>query len=143
MMEDLRVIHLKRRNILRTLVSREIADRTGVWAEQESRGRPTAKKQISLSPSALRRGFEQTRRWERDFDRRFAQHALLTIFYEDLVEDPVATFRDVTRFLGIDMREPEIATQRQNPEPLHQLITNLEDLQDEFADSEWAEFFHE
>src|SRR5690606_26460474 len=30
-LDDLRIIHLKRRNILRTLISRKIADTQGVW----------------------------------------------------------------------------------------------------------------
>jgi LPS sulfotransferase NodH len=142
--QDIKVIHLKRRNILRTLVSRKIAGMKDVWAAtSEARLDIGRQKTVSFRTEELEEGFRRTRGWETEGDRRFAAHPLLSVWYEDLVRDPEATLAQVLDFLGL--RQVPLATQlrKQNPERLPELVSNYAELKAAFTGSEWAVFFEE
>lgn len=141
-MPNLCVIHLKRRNILRTLVSRKIAGMQGVWQDtgknNQKRG---ANGPVSFTAEELSDGFQRTRAWEQAGDEMFADHPLLSLDYEDLVSDPGTTFRQVTDFLSLDPMTQETQNRRQNPQSIRELIANYEGLKSEFANTQWASFF--
>lgn len=141
-MDDLHVIHLKRRNILRTLVSRKIAEKEGVYKHQPSRAATdAASKRVTFTVDELRRRFAETRRWEDDADDRFRDHPMLPLTYEGLTADPTGQFQRVTRFLGVEDAPPSTGLVRQNPEPLRDLIVDFDELAAAFAGSDWASFF--
>lgn len=143
-MDGLHVIHLKRRNILRSTVSQKIAMNAGVWKTKNPGSIQAApRKQVSFTVDELERRFAATRKWERDGDALFQDHPMLTIHYEDLVADTGATFGQVTDFLGVPYVEPRSALVRQNPEPIRALISNYDELLAAFRGTEWEPFFHE
>ncbi|MGB2694804.1 MAG: hypothetical protein WBD55_06400, partial [Dehalococcoidia bacterium] len=88
------------------------------------------------------RMFRFLRAHEARSDEVFAGHPLLTVFYEDLVARP-ELFDDVQSFLGIEPAGLPVASRRQNPEPLRELLSNYEELRAAFADTEHAGFFEE
>jgi len=138
------VIHLKRRNILRTLISRKIASTKGVWAATSAeRLNVLGPKAVSFTVDELEDGFRRTRDWETDGDRRFAAHPLLTVYYEDLVRDPDGSLAAVLDFLGLPHSALATDMRKQNPERLSDLLTNYAELKAAFAGSEWADFFEE
>lgn len=143
-MPDLHVIHLKRRNVLRTLISREIALQEGVWKTKNPGSSDTPRrKQVSFTVDELAEGFAKTRRWERDGDAMFRDHPLLSVYYEDLVADTPTTFRQVTDFLGVPYVDPRTHLVRQNPEPVRELVSNVDELVAAFRGTEWESFFDE
>lgn len=143
-MDGLHVLHLKRRNVLRTLISREIATNQGVWKTSDPGSFDQARrKQVSFTVDELATGFAKTRQWERDGDALFRDHPLLSIHYEDLVADTEATFRRVTDFLGVPFVQPRTSLVRQNPETVRDLVSNYEELRAAFSGTEWEPFFEE
>jgi len=137
----LHVIHLKRRNILRTHLSRAQAERSDRWVNAS--GQPEDYRPIELDYSACLRDFEQTRTWEAAADEYFDGQAMLKIYYEDLVE---ATQRQVDRlemFLGLPRRTLVPQTHRQARLPLAQAIANYPELQRRFRGSPWEAFFED
>jgi hypothetical protein len=64
------------------------------------------------------------------------------VFYEDLVARP-ELFDDVQSFLGIDHAPLPVASRRQNPEPLRDLLSNYDELRAAFVGTEYAGFFEE
>src|ERR671925_2110889 len=56
--KDLRVIHLTRRNRLRTVISLEIAFKTGQWTKAANSARPKEKR-VTLDPVKLLQRLEQ------------------------------------------------------------------------------------
>jgi LPS sulfotransferase NodH len=143
-MEGLHVIHLKRRNILRTLVSRKIAGRRDVWSSLDEEGTGgAADKQVEFTPAELLEGFNQTRCWETSYDSLFSGTSKLNVFYEDLVKGLNEQYRKVTDFLQLAFHPPRTRFERQNPEPLRALIRNYDELQHEFRQTEWSDFFDE
>lgn len=168
---DIRVVHLQRRNLLRKFVSLRIALRDRRWvsrrrrvlrAEQVLRGlrnpiraigklpmlfRPldpapkTADQRIHISPDECREHFEVTTHTTNHYNNLFKDHPLLTVFYEDLVTERSSTLREVQTFLGVKPARLKNTVQRQNPEPLSDLIENYDELKEVFRDTPYAEFF--
>ena len=140
-LEDLRVVHIKRRNILRTHLSRAQAERSDHWvnASGEAEDYPP----IELDYSACVRDFEQTRTWETEADAYFAGQATLEVLYEDLVAEPRAQAARLQTFLGLPRRTLVPQTHRQARLPLARAIANFADLQRQFRGSPWESFFED
>ena len=143
-MENLHVIHLKRLNVLRTLVSRKIAESQDLWEISDSMVLDSQNnKRVCMTVQELSNGFQRTRTWERTGDEMFGKHPLLTVHYEDLVESPEANFREISDFLGVRYVQPQTSLRKQNPEKLSDLLANYDELKDAFTGTEWQPFFEE
>ncbi|HEX7034356.1 MAG TPA: Stf0 family sulfotransferase [Pseudomonadales bacterium] len=140
----LRIIHLKRRNVLRTCVSRAIAEKQDVWKERTTEVKATAReKAVHLSYDELVEAFQKTREWEEHTDRLFSGHPRLEVVYEQMAQTPVPTFSRVAAFLGVQDHTPSTDLVKQNPEPLSQLILNYEELRTRFEGTPWEVYFEE
>jgi LPS sulfotransferase NodH len=143
-LDDLYVIHLKRKNILHTLISRKIAGIKDVWfinsADRHSEDE-RKKLTVTFTVDELREGFKQTREWEEIGDKRFRNHPLISIYYEDLVNDRESTFRKVTEFLGVRYIEPNTTLKKQNSKSMSESVANYEELKLAFSDTEYQTFF--
>ncbi|MDQ1456582.1 MAG: hypothetical protein QOH28_2202 [Actinomycetota bacterium] len=141
-MDDLYVLHLKRRNVLRTLTSRKLAGSTDVWLDRGRGGSASKKPTVQFSAQGLEAAFEQNEAWEAACDERFRNHEMMKIYYEDLVNS-----RDVlehtAHFLGVRPHAMSTALRQQNPEQLAALISNFDELRLHFQGSRWATFFDE
>lgn len=144
-MDDLYVIHLKRENILRILLSRKIAGIQDIWAirSEENRSTPRENVSVSFTEEELRDGFTRTRDWEEYGDENFRNHSILTVTYEDLVNDRSSTFRKVTDFLGIQYIKPDTELKKQNTKTIRESIKNYDELKSAFAKTELAPFFED
>ena len=143
-LDDLRIIHLKRRNILRTIVSRKIASAQDVWATRSTQKlNDRRKKAVSFTIGELEQGFKKTRDAEDKGDREFSRHPLATVYYEDLVINPEGEFSKITEFLGVKYVSPITHLKKQNLESLRVLIKNYDELKSAFSETEWQEFFDE
>jgi LPS sulfotransferase NodH len=163
----LRVIHVRRRNLLRLACSARIAEATGVFVEAASArsgaerarlalrhparaarallrrlrpGRPP-RPRLTLSPDECAGLFRFFELRELQFDFAFEGHERLTLFYEDLASDSQAAFASAQRLLGVELRPLAITSRRQNPEPLRELLANYDELEAAFRDTPYAAFF--
>jgi LPS sulfotransferase NodH len=141
--KDIRVIHLTRRNILRTLVSRKIAGIGDSWTGTRFDAAGSAGKCVAMTVEELDAGFRQTREWEKTAEVRFREHPVLRVTYEELVQDPRATSAKVTEFLGVSRSEPRTGLRQQNPEGLRKLLSNYEELKKSFTGTPWQAYFDE
>jgi len=143
-MDNLWVIHLKRRNILRTLISRKIAGLQDVWSVSSDKSKINDRnKTIVFTVEKLNKGFEQTKEWENSGDEKFKKHPLISVYYEDLVNNPEGTFGNITDFLDVKYEPPKTILRKQNPERLRDLVTNYSELKKAFSGTQWQEFFEE
>ena len=140
--EGLRVIHLRRANLLRALVSMKIAEKTDVWKVVEMQDEPVDKR-IELDLQECLESFCQTRQWERDAHHKLPGNPLLELTYEDLTADFQGQMQCVQEFLGVEPIDMHPLSVKQNPEKLCDLIVNYDDLKKHFAGSEWETFFEE
>lgn len=139
---DVRVVHLKRRNILRTHVSRARAAATNQWAAQAGAA-PVAAPRLWLDYEDCLADFKRTRNYERRFDEMLACHGTptLQLEYESVVADFSPTMKRLQRFAGVaDLNLPP-ALEKQAQLPLTDEIANYEDLKTAFVGTEWESFF--
>jgi len=142
-MQGLRVIHLTRRNVLRTLLSRKIAGLQDAWTATRYDRSAVEARRVRFTPEELEQGFQETRRWEESVDRRFPAQATLHLSYEELIADPAAVYAAMLAFLGAREVAPSTHLRRQNPEKLRELIDNYSELKEAFAGSPWQAYFDE
>jgi len=141
--EDLKVIHLTRQNRLRTVISLEIAFKTGKWTQGRNSAGPKEKR-INLDPLKLLKRLEQIEEGETATRVRFCDRQMLEVVYEDLVRSPHEGFASVGAYLGVDgIDSSKIRLKRQNPETLAQSIVNYDEVESVLRDTRFAEYlFH-
>lgn len=142
-MTDLRVIHLTRENVLRTLLSRKIAGLQDTWTATKYDRVGVEVRRVEFSVAELEEGFRQTREWERVADARFGGHKILKLTYEQIVDNPPETYAQMLAFLGMHDDAPATTLRKQNPESLGALISNYAALKAAFSGTEWAVYFDE
>lgn len=138
---DLRVLHTKRANILKTHLSWKLANETGRWVklDAEIRQEPS----ISLSYQECVEAFTKTREWENQFDAYFAGQPLLEVVYEDLARDFAGEMKRVWSFLDVPFEAVRPSTHKQAHRPLATTIANYLELKEQFSGTEWEPFFEE
>ena len=138
--KDLKVIHLTRRNRLRTVISLEIAFKTGQWTNSGGSGK-LQERRIWLDPSKLLKRLEQIEQGEIATRQRFSDRPILEVVYEDMVRLPQEVFGRVGAYLGVDGLNPsQIRIKRQNPESLAQLIINHEEIETVLKNTPFEDF---
>jgi LPS sulfotransferase NodH len=138
---SIKVIHLKRENLLQTHVSRKRAAMTGRWVNTS--GEPDKIVKLQLDYDEVVADFEQTRKWESDCDRTFAAHPMLQVQYEQLASDFVSEARRLESFLGVPSRVVRPTTSKQATQSLAETVTNYHELKARFASTPWVSFFSE
>lgn len=137
---ELKVLHLTRRNRLRTVVSLEVAFKTGQWTKAGHIPGPREKR-IELGPARLLELLEQIEEGEAATRARFCDRPILELVYEDLVQSPHEGFASVGTYLGVDDIDPGyIRLKRQNPESLQQLLLNYDEVDAALRGTRYAEF---
>jgi LPS sulfotransferase NodH len=139
-LDDLKIIHLTRKNRLRTVISLEIAFKTGQWTKAGKSGSPKDKR-VTLDPLKLLKRLEQIEEGERATRVRFCDRQILEVVYEELVRSPNDVFASVSAYLGVDGIDPaKIRLKRQNPESLAQLIINYDEVEAALKNTRFAEY---
>lgn len=143
-MQNLHIIQLKRRNVLRSLISSKIAANKKFWMSTESTDTVKLSERIvTLTEEELRDGFEYTKRRINKAEQMFCSHPFLTLFYEDLLDDIESNLRDTCKFLGVRYRPLKTPLKRQNPESMRDLVINYEELKSAFQGTEWESYFED
>jgi len=140
---DVRVIHLTRQNVLRTLLSRRIAEISDSWTGTQYDRASGSDKRVHLDPNELEEGFRQTAEWERKAASQFRGHPVLQVTYEQLVRFPHETNIELQDFLGASRHEAQTKLNQQNPESLRELVSNYDALKARFAGSAWSPYFED
>jgi LPS sulfotransferase NodH len=141
---DLKIIHLIRRNRLRTVISLEIAFKTGQWTKSgKGNSGEFKEKRLKLNPSKLIKRLEQIQEGETTARIRFRDRQVLEVVYEELVQSPQSVFESVSAYLGVDGIDPnKIRLKRQNPETLRQLIINYDEIEAALRNTRFAEYLN-
>ena len=136
---DIRVIHMTRRNILETHLSRKRAEITDSWVNTS--GQLEQSPAIVLEYEECLADFERTRALEQKYDGLFADHSKLRLTYEDLARDYASEIRRVFGFLDLPEEAVRPGIFRQNHRPLREAISNYSELKRKFSGSPWESFF--
>ena len=138
--KDISIIHLTRRNHLRTLVSLEIAFKTNRWTSGNSK-LSLESRIVYLDPDKLLKDIEKIIKYENITRDRFRDRKMMEVVYEDVVKDPINQFTQIGNFLGItDIDHQKIHIRKQNPEVLKNLIGNFDEVSYSLKNTRFAEY---
>lgn len=134
----LRIIHLRRRNLLRTFLSRTIAGRTGIWGIPSPEQRSPLR--VRLEPAGCLEYFETVSRQWAEYDEFFRPSTLLDVNYETLVGAFGEEMERVQRFLGVERTDLPRLTIQQEVRSLPEAIENYAELESALAGTSWSVF---
>jgi LPS sulfotransferase NodH len=137
----LKVLHIKRDNLLAVHLSRKRAAMTDRWVNTSGTREEHAP--ITLDYAECLADFVQTRLWEDEYARFFAHLPILEIHYEALARDSAGEMARVQNFLGVRPQSLAPDTYRQSDRPLSASIANYAELKAQFNNSPWQAFFEE
>jgi LPS sulfotransferase NodH len=138
-MREFKIIHILRRNRLRTIISLEIARKTDQWVLTNPEKRlAIEQKRIHLNTQGLIRKLEQIEAWEDLTRQRFKDRDTLEIYYEELVTDFDVIASQVITFVGAKQWDANrVKLEQQNPEPICQLVINFDQVASALANTRW------
>ena len=139
---DIKVIHLKRLNRLKTFASIHVAAITKEFISRNRSG-GAGHVRISLAPGDCEREFKQIGQWERDYDEFFEDHEIFDACYETLVARWQEEFDRILDFLDVPRRILRTNLQKQRSKHLSETIENYEELKAHFSGTEWSTFFED
>ena len=129
---DVKIIHLRRLDLRKMFASLKIAEATGVWNDLKI---PKKEGLLPLTVSA-----EEFHTYCQNYIKAwhqgnslFQQHEILHLSYEDLTQKSDLVLKKVQDFLGVKPKQLFSLLKKQNPEPLHELISNHEEISEIFT----------
>jgi len=135
-LQPVRYVALRRRNLLRVVVSTLAARASGVWHVRSGREAPATR--VRLDPSAVfvnredRPLLDLLAEFERDMaqlERTLDGRPLLSLSYEDDVQaNPSRAYERICAFAGLRSEQPQARFRRTSPRPLRDLIQNFDDV---------------
>jgi LPS sulfotransferase NodH len=154
---QLRVIHLQRENGLRAYLSYRMALATGRWQKRRTNDgmiRRTARGireavrglrantdppvQVELSPAECIEYIQLREQQAAHFDKLFEGHPRHDTTYEAMEAGREQVFGEVLAFLGVEPAPLAVEVERQNPQPMRELIANYEELSEALAATPYA-----
>src|SRR5205814_3567348 len=137
----LRIVHLRRNNLLRRYLSHYLAMHvTRVTFAVGAMPIPEVAR-IRLDPRECEKNFETILAREAEFAGLFAQHRGFHISYEDLVNGQSRKLNALLEFLGVPPRQLTTTTGKLGRDDLRQAIANFDELREYFSGTRFAEFF--
>lgn len=148
--EGLKIIHLRRLNYLDSLISKEIALKTGKWLETgpAKKGQPGKVKQsnisVEIAPGKAREYFSRLDESIQTFENLLKEWDTLELKYRQLSEDLNQAIFQVTTFLNLDSPVFKKAViKKQSSGPRYARARNYFELRQVFKGTAWEKFFDE
>lgn len=139
--QEIKIIHLKRKNTLREILSLKKAFKTNEWTN--STGREAKKFSISLDFDELLQEFNYAQQIKQKYDDFFVDQPKIDVIYEDLADDYAREMRHVQAFLGVGAEPVQPSTFKQSNQPLSEAIINYTELKQQFSNTPWHSYFEE
>jgi LPS sulfotransferase NodH len=141
--KDIKIIHLKRKNRLKTFLSIRVAELTSQYMTIEGASEKDGSISISLTPEECEQEFNLIGQWEKFYDAAFQEHERLNLYYDDLVAKRESECNRILDFLNVPRRPLTTPMQKQRKSRLSEAIENFDALKRHFAGTEWAWYFEE
>lgn len=138
---EVKIINIKRKNLLRVYVSLLIAEKTQEWSSIETHTKKN--KTIEINPLECEKAFYNYKSLEKIVDEFVTQSnaKIIEIEYESYTEFPDLYNYKILKFLGLNPIKLHSLLKKQNPESLENLISNYSELKEYFKNSEFESYF--
>jgi len=134
---NLKIIHLVRRNKLEQYLSLQKAWSLNQWKDSPGK---RSNQSFYIDPRICDLYFERITHQEELFTKYFQEKPVLTIIFEEFIENPKYYMNKIYSFLELKPFNNNIATHRNVSSKLYQ-IENYETLKEYFFDSQWVAYF--
>ncbi|MEL7086217.1 MAG: hypothetical protein AAF268_08770 [Cyanobacteria bacterium P01_A01_bin.3] len=144
---DIKIIFLTREDLLAYYTSFVLALKTGTWGVAGAKQRAKAEKErkknrtVRLEYDKCLAAFEKRKRLNDYALERCKNHDILKVSYEDVTSDLHNSLLRSQEFLGLAPQELEVRSSRQQVRPLSDVISNYQELKEQFASTEWSYLF--
>ncbi|NET44527.1 sulfotransferase [Okeania sp. SIO2B3] len=140
--KEIKIIHLKRDNLLKVCLSSHLAKITNQWILKDEKYRHNSAP-VRLNYDDCLKLFEETKKWEEEYDSFFNEHQKIEVIYENLVQKTLQETKRIQQFLGVKLQRLYSLTLKQNKGTLPEIISNYYELKEKFEGSPWSKFFTE
>ncbi len=127
--KNIKIIHLVRSNLLKTIVSKYVAEKTGQWTRKKTRVISLDHRRVRIDPEEMLEKINQTKRWIEQTRTNYQNKDFLEIKYEDLVANPKKTMNSIFKFLGCDNEPVYSSLRKQNPNQWQSLVHNAGEIE--------------
>lgn len=138
---NIKVIHVKRKNRLECLASIRVAAHTNTYTVSKEAKVKSQHNTIFLSPEECEQEFELIGQWEATYDEAFLHHEKLDVYYEELVDNMQVECDRVLKFLGVEKRNLFTSFKKQQSRPLSLVVSNFYELAEKFSGTKWSKYF--
>jgi len=140
--QDLKIIHIKRKNYLNILVSHKIATKTGQRLKVNKADNINKSDfKLYLKPKECIKYFNDLDGYINKYNSVFKNHEMISIYYDDLVRNYNINIKKIHDILGVRDIVAHSLTQKQNQRNLSDIINNYDELKSYFRNSKWSVFF--
>lgn len=136
---SIRIIHLHRKNLIKTIISRQIALQTGAWSSEKKEYNKQS--EYYINPENIEKELEQTINWRKEFNELFKEHKILEVFYEDITKNSEVELRKIQQFLSVDVKKLSTHLKKQQTKPLKEVVENYDELKSHFKGTKWYNYF--
>jgi len=138
--KEIKIIHLKRDNLLKACLSQYLAQTTNQWILKDEKYRQNSVA-VQLDYDDCVKLFEETKKWEEEYDSFFSKHQKIEVIYEKLLQNTIQETKQIQQFLGVKLQRLYSLTLKQNKGALSEKISNYYELKLKFENSPWSKFF--
>ncbi len=141
--KDVRIIHLTRRNLVKTLVSLRLATKTRVWSMPKGKeASEVGPASLCMDPEEFEEFFQEQSETQRQAMELFKEHQIMTIEYQDDVCDRFQeTLHRIHEFLEIPRRRAAMLIEKQGRGRLRDRLSNYRELRTHFAGTPYETMF--
>jgi LPS sulfotransferase NodH len=135
---DLKIIHLTRRNLLRTVISMLVAAKTGVYVAHDQKELPK-NASIEIDTADCIQRMKRIQEYEQQVREWFSKHSVHEMVYENLADQQDIETDQVLKFLGVDTMPLQGRLVRQS-KSLKDSVANYDELVTALSGTEFASF---
>jgi LPS sulfotransferase NodH len=143
---DVKAILVRRRNILKTLVSRRAAAQSGVYHVSHALQKPTSVEnwvapKVTINTATLISDLQSIEKEHLHWESKLSTNVeYLDIEYEQYVQDPHAANKKILAFLGVQNVSLVSDLKKVNPDKLSSLIENYAEVVQKLQNTKYADF---
>ena len=139
---NIKIIYLIREDLLAYHTSFALAMKTGTWGIHVNNASKKKKdSKVYLDYNKCLKSFQRRKAYNEYALKRCQNHDVLKVSYENVTSDLNDSILKIQGFIGLEPRELEVTTVRQQVRSLPEVISNYQELKDRFATTEWSYLF--
>jgi len=135
---DVKIIHLRRENLLRVYISRIIAGKSNTWLKRTKSNVKVETKRIEINVEDLVKDIHRTNQYIEETNKLFQNHSVLNLTFEELVNNKESIINNVFSFLNVSPMLVKSTLKRQNSESIEDLVSNYNELYSKLENTELA-----